>query len=100
MHFMGLAGMPRRIFDYPDAFAPWNAVSSLGSYISAVSALYFFYVVYLTLTESTPAPNNPWEVKPSLEAPRAFTLEWLLPSPPQFHTFSQLPVIRVTASRS
>jgi heme/copper-type cytochrome/quinol oxidase subunit 1 len=100
MHFMGLAGMPRRIFDYPDAFAPWNAVSSLGSYISAVSALYFFYVVYLTLTESAPAPNNPWEVNPSKEAPRAFTLEWLLPSPPQFHTFSQLPVIRVTASRS
>jgi cytochrome c oxidase subunit 1 len=89
--------MPRRIFDYPDAFAPWNAVASLGSYISAVSALYFFYIVYLTLTESTPAPNNPWE-ESDTTSPRAFTLEWLLPSPPQFHTFNQLPILRVTAS--
>jgi cytochrome c oxidase subunit 1 len=99
MHFLGIAGMPRRIFDYPDAFTPWNAVASLGSYISAISALYFFYVVYLTLSESTPAPNNPWGEIDTV-APRAFTIEWLLPSPPQFHTFNQLPVLRVTASRS
>lgn len=49
MHFLGLAGMPRRIPDYPDAFSGWNAVASFGSYISAFSALFFFYVVYETL---------------------------------------------------
>jgi len=50
MHFLGLSGMPRRIPDYPDAFAGWNAVASLGSYVSAVSAVLFFYIVYVTLT--------------------------------------------------
>jgi cytochrome c oxidase subunit I len=50
MHFLGLAGMPRRIPDYPDAFAGWNSVSSFGSYVSAVSVLLFFYIVYITLT--------------------------------------------------
>jgi cytochrome c oxidase subunit 1 len=53
MHFLGLAGMPRRIPDYPDAFAGWNAVASFGSYISMVSALLFFYIVYYTLTTKT-----------------------------------------------
>jgi cytochrome c oxidase subunit 1 len=51
MHFLGLAGMPRRIPDYPDAYAGWNAIASFGSYISAVSVVLFFYIVYLTLTE-------------------------------------------------
>ena len=49
MHFLGLAGMPRRIPDYPDAFAEWNAIASFGSYISALSAIFFFYIVYITL---------------------------------------------------
>jgi cytochrome c oxidase subunit 1 len=49
MHFLGLAGMPRRIPDYPDAYAGWNAVASFGSYVSAFSALLFFYIVYETL---------------------------------------------------
>ena len=50
MHFLGLAGMPRRIPDYPDAYSGWNAIASFGSYVSALSALLFFYIVYLTLT--------------------------------------------------
>jgi heme/copper-type cytochrome/quinol oxidase subunit 1 len=50
MHFLGLAGMPRRIPDYPDAFSGWNFVASFGSYISAFSAVLFFYIVYVTLT--------------------------------------------------
>jgi cytochrome c oxidase subunit I len=48
MHFLGLAGMPRRIPDYPDAFAGWNLIASYGSYLSGLSALFFFYVVYDT----------------------------------------------------
>lgn len=49
MHFLGLAGMPRRIPDFPDAYSGWNAVASLGSYISFFSAILFFYIVYVTL---------------------------------------------------
>jgi len=49
MHFLGLAGMPRRIPDYPDAYAGWNLIASYGSYLSAISSLFFFYVVYDTL---------------------------------------------------
>lgn len=55
MHFLGLAGMPRRIPDFPDAYGFWNSVASLGSYISLLSALLFFYIVFLTLTSGKKA---------------------------------------------
>jgi len=48
MHFLGLAGMPRRIPDYPDAYADWNYIVSCGSMISFMSSLLFFYIIYLT----------------------------------------------------
>ena len=51
MHFLGLAGMPRRIPDFPDAYSGWNAVASFGSYISIISSLLFVYIVYVTLTQ-------------------------------------------------
>jgi cytochrome c oxidase subunit 1 len=54
MHFLGLAGMPRRIPDYPDAFDGWNTMASYGSYLSAVSTVFFFYVVYHTLVHGKP----------------------------------------------
>jgi len=50
MHFLGLAGMPRRIPDYPDAYAGWNLIASFGSYISTFSVIFFFYVAYITLS--------------------------------------------------
>lgn len=50
MHFLGLAGMPRRIPDYPDAFGPFNYMASLGSMVSFVASLFFFYVVYVSIT--------------------------------------------------
>jgi heme/copper-type cytochrome/quinol oxidase subunit 1 len=53
MHFLGLAGMPRRIPDYPDAFATWNSLASYGSYFSSISAILFFYIVYVTLTSGS-----------------------------------------------
>jgi len=58
MHFLGLAGMPRRIPDYPDAFSGWNYVCSFGSYVSTISVLFFFYVVYVTLTTDKDAVNS------------------------------------------
>jgi len=52
MHFLGLAGMPRRIPDYPDAYAGWNAIASYGSYLSLIGAILFFYIVYKALINS------------------------------------------------
>jgi len=62
MHFLGLAGMPRRVPDYPSAYIEWNIVSSYGSYLSAISSLFFFYVVYHTLVHGTPVnkKKNIW----------------------------------------
>jgi len=50
MHFLGLAGMPRRIPDYPDAFAGWNLVASFGTYVTLVGTILFFYIIYTCLT--------------------------------------------------
>jgi len=63
MHFLGLAGMPRRIPDYPDAYAGWNAIASFGSYLSAISSLFFFFVVYDTLVhgKSVAGKNKVWQ---------------------------------------
>jgi cytochrome c oxidase subunit 1 len=58
MHFLGLAGMPRRIPDFPDAYSGWNAVASLGSYISFFSAILFFYIVYVTLIHGEKIQNK------------------------------------------
>ena len=90
MHFLGLAGMPRRIPDYPDAFAGWNAVASYGSYLSVLGAIFFFYVVYKTLTGGQRCGRNPWETAPGLSP----TLEWMVGSPPAFHTFEEIPAIK------
>jgi len=54
MHFLGIAGMPRRIPDYPDIYSFWNKVSSFGSYISVISVIIFFYLLFNVLTQTTP----------------------------------------------
>lgn len=87
MHFLGLAGMPRRIPDYPDAYAGWNFISSLGSLLTFSAGLYFFYIVFYAFKWGKNASNNPW-------GPGATTLEWALPSPPPFHTFETQPQIK------
>merc|ERR1719181_1503438 len=66
MHFLGLAGMPRRIPDYPDAYAGWNAIASLGSWITTISSLFFFYIAYNTMVSNERVQSNPWLVKASL----------------------------------
>lgn len=91
MHFLGLSGMPRRIPDYPDAFAGWNAICSYGSYVSVLGILVFFSVVYFTLTSNTKCPASPWSAEED-----ATTLEWMVQSPPAFHTFEEIPAIKET----
>ena len=87
MHFAGLAGMPRRIPDYPDAFAGWNEIASYGSYISAFGVLIFLYAVWRGFASTERVGENPW-------GEGATTLEWTLPSPPDFHSYDELPEIK------
>jgi cytochrome c oxidase subunit 1 len=86
-HFLGLAGMPRRIADYPDAYAGWNFLSSIGAYIFAVGLLVFAVNMIVAFRRKEPAGMNPW-------GQGATTLEWTLPSPPPFHQFDVLPLVR------
>ncbi len=84
MHFLGLAGMPRRISDYPDAFAGWNFVASIGSYITFASTVFFIFVALHTLLAGKRIGANPW-------GPGATTLEWALSSPPALHSYAEVP---------
>jgi cytochrome c oxidase subunit 1 len=86
-HFLGLAGMPRRIADYPDAFADWNLVSSIGAYISAAGLVVFFIGLANAFIRKEKAADNPWGAG-------ATTLEWTLSSPPPFHQYEVLPRIK------
>jgi cytochrome c oxidase subunit I len=86
MHFVGLAGMPRRVADYPDAFAGWNFVESIGAYIFAAGMLVFLANMILAFVRRERAAANPWGAG-------ATTLEWTLPSPPPFHSYATLPRI-------
>lgn len=112
MHFLGLAGCPRRINDYPDAYQSWNYIASIGSIISLVSFFLFIYLLYLQLTQNLPyslslSSYNYSHLffKPSFSPLTNHSsnlikinqysrdLEFLLPSPPQFHAFNELPVM-------
>ena len=86
MHFLGLAGMPRRIVDYPEAFAGWNFIASIGSFISFAGLLVFLFGMTYAFSRKVHAPANPWGAG-------ATTLEWTLPSPPAFHSYETLPRI-------
>jgi cytochrome c oxidase subunit 1 len=86
-HFLGLSGMPRRYPDYPDAFAGWNFVSSIGAFIAGAAFLVFFYVLFRTFTSKEAVADNYW-------GEGATTLEWLQTSPPPHHTYMELPRIR------
>jgi cytochrome c oxidase subunit 1 len=87
MHFLGLQGMPRRIPDYPDAFAGWNYVASIGAYIAFASTLFFVGSVIYAFIKKKQVADNPW-------GEGATTLEWTLSSPPPFHQYEKLPVIK------
>ncbi|KIM35152.1 hypothetical protein M413DRAFT_20813 [Hebeloma cylindrosporum] len=98
-HFLGMAGMPRRIPDYPDAFSGWNAVSSFGSLVSVVATILFGYIIYDIFANSKVSSNNPWETIPYFSSEVLYnnnktvnTLEWALESPIPFHAFKTLPI--------
>ena len=86
MHFLGLQGMPRRYPDYPDGFAHWNEVATIGYMIMAAGMAIFFVNLIISLIAGKKAGDNPW-------GEGATTLEWTLSSPPPYHQFETLPVI-------
>ena len=95
--------MPRRIPDYADAYAGWNAVSSLGSIISVIATILFGYIIYDLFINGKYVNNQPWEVVPffdsssdlefnnETESEYSQSLEWSLASPIPFHGFTELP---------
>jgi cytochrome c oxidase subunit 1 len=88
--------MPRRYIDYPDAFAFWNRVSSIGYYITFVGLLVFLYSLWESARARRLAPANPWGRRLAPANPwgeGATTLEWTLSSPPPFHQYETLPRI-------
>ena len=90
-HFLGLAGMPRHYADYPDAYAGWNRVSSIGAYITTLGTVVFFIGLFLAFQRKQRAADNYW-------GEGATTLEWTLPSPPEFHSFEKLPKFKEDGS--
>ncbi len=88
-HFLGLAGMPRRYIDYPDAYAGWNEVSSYGAYLAGAATLWFVILSLYTAFAGRRVGANYWNA-----APQTMTLEWTLSSPPPFHQFEIQPQVK------
>jgi cytochrome c oxidase subunit 1 len=86
-HFLGLQGMPRRYIDYPEAFTYWNHISSIGYLITIAGVAVFLIMLAEMFIVRRKAGPNPW-------GEGATTLEWTLSSPPPFHQFNELPVIK------
>jgi cytochrome c oxidase subunit 1 len=93
MHFLGLAGMPRRYADYPMQFADFNMWASVGAFAFGIAQVYFFFVIVWPTMRGIgeKAPAKPWEA--------AEGLEWEVPSPAPFHTFETPPKLDATATR-
>jgi cytochrome c oxidase subunit 1 len=86
-HFLGMQGMPRRYVDYPEEFAYFNQLSTLGAYLTLASVVLFFVWVFEALVVRRKVEDNYW-------GEGATTLEWTLSSPPPYHQFNTLPVIK------
>jgi cytochrome c oxidase subunit I len=87
MHILGLMGMPRRVYTYPDlpGWGALNMVQTIGAFVMGIATLVVLWNVYKSLTRGQPAGDNPWE---------AWTLEWATSSPPPPDNFKALPAIR------
>jgi cytochrome c oxidase subunit 1 len=86
-HFLGLAGMPRRIPDYSTQFADWNMVSSVGAFGFGLSQLLFVYIIIKCARGGAAATAEVWDGKMD-------GLEWTVPSPAPYHTFDVAPVVK------
>ncbi len=85
-HFLGLVGMPRRVYTYPD-YAGWglmNLISSVGSGILALGVLALVVNIVVSVSHGEAAGDNPWD---------AYTLEWATASPPPHYNFAQVPPV-------
>nr|YP_009562017.1 cytochrome c oxidase subunit I [Stenocatantops splendens]YP_009988387.1 cytochrome c oxidase subunit I [Stenocatantops mistshenkoi]QAU54118.1 cytochrome c oxidase subunit I [Stenocatantops splendens]QID03812.1 cytochrome c oxidase subunit I [Stenocatantops splendens]QNM39686.1 cytochrome c oxidase subunit I [Stenocatantops mistshenkoi]QON98857.1 cytochrome c oxidase subunit I [Stenocatantops mistshenkoi]QON98870.1 cytochrome c oxidase subunit I [Stenocatantops splendens] len=83
-HFLGLAGMPRRYSDYPDAYTSWNVVSSIGSTISIVGIIMFIVIMWESMVTNRAI---------MFSANMSSSTEWLQNNPPAEHSYSELPLI-------
>ncbi len=86
MHFLGLAGMPRRIPDYAMQFEGFNRIASTGAFVLGLSQLLFLYCVVKCIRGGAAAGDRPWD--------GADSLEWTLSSPPPYHSFGVPPLVR------
>ena len=87
MHFLGLAGMPRRYADYPAQFTDFNLISTIGAFGFGLAQVYFLFAVVLPMIKGgRKAPDKPWD--------GAEGLEWTIPSPAPFHTFDVPPIVK------
>ena len=86
MHILGLQGMPRRIYQFPDGFGWnfWNLAATVGAFIIALGVLVFLVQAAASFRRPTDAPADPWDAR---------TLEWSVPSPPPEHNFDEIPVV-------
>jgi cytochrome c oxidase subunit 1 len=93
MHFLGLAGMPRRYADYPMQFADFNAIATVGSFFFGLAQAYFLFFIVIPAMrgKGATAPQRPWD--------GAEGLEWELPAPLPFHTFENPPKLDATATK-
>jgi cytochrome c oxidase subunit I len=98
MHFLGLAGMPRRYADYPMQFADFNMIVSIGAFGFGLAQVFFFFFIVLPVLRGRgePAPQRPWN---DPDGRGAEGLEWEVPSPAPFHTFETPPRLDPTATR-
>ncbi len=87
MHYLGIVGMPRRIYTYDNdlGWGFWNMFETVGAFIIATSVLLFVINFFRTMQQAPTAPDNPWD---------AATLEWATSSPPPEHDFDVIPVVR------
>ncbi|MBT8213420.1 MAG: cbb3-type cytochrome c oxidase subunit I, partial [Acidimicrobiia bacterium] len=87
MHLLGLNGMPRRIYTYPEGlgFEFWNFIATLGAFTIAISVLLFIVNLVWSKRRGEVAGPDPWDGR---------TLEWSIPSPPPVHNFDEVPVVR------
>jgi len=86
MHFLGLAGMPRRIPDYALQFADFNSIASVGAFMFGTTQLLFLYLVIHCIRKGEKATDQVWE--------GAEGLEWTLPSPAPYHSFTTPPEVK------